>query len=155
MTFATSTRDALYEQAVELLACVGEALADTDQGAPAEQCIVTGSEVAWDRCHCGQLTIHVPRVYPSDSFPVLRQKGPFNRGCTDLTVAEFVVTILRCQPAQDDDGMPPPCEAMSVATVIDFQDRWAVRRGVACCFAPASPTQPGRSHLVQEQLAVG
>lgn len=156
MSFASTTRDGLYEACSDLLACVGEQLAETELGAPAYQAVVPGQQIAWDVCTCGQLTVHVQRLYPSDRFPTIRQTGPFNRGqCGEMTVAEVVVTILRCQPQPDDAGHVPRHEDMDEAGRLDFQDRWAVRRGVVCCFQPDDPQQPGQVHLLGEQIAVG
>lgn len=148
--------DAVWDTASAILDCVHATLAETDAGAPARRCVVPGSEVAWDECECGgQLTVHVLRTYPSDSFPLLKISGPFTGPCQAVyTVAEYVVTVLRCTPTLHDNGDPPTCAELSAAAHTDQQDRWAVRRGVSCCFANDDP-RVLRPMLLQEQLAVG
>lgn len=152
---ATSTPDVMFETAERLLGCCSAALADaSDLGAPAAAFVSVGSQLAWDRCECGQLSVHVLRAYPSDTFPILKQTAPFDRCATKLTVVEYVVTILRCVPGSQDDGEPPVPADMTDAARQDFLDRWAVRRGVACCFETDNPLLP-TFRLLGEQLAVG
>lgn len=151
---ATTEQAATYTMAKRLLTCVHEQLAATTAGAPARAMVVTGAEIAWDDCECGQLTVHMLRTYPSDQFPVLKQVGPFDRCEAAYTVAEYVVTILRCVPVQDDTGRAPTPAAMDAAAQVDHEDRWAVRRGVACCFENDDPRRRTK-RLIQEQLAVG
>jgi hypothetical protein len=146
--------DAMFNMAERLLDCAGAALAATDAGAPARALVATGAEIAWDNCECGQLSVHVLRTYPADTFPVLKQSGPYERCQTTFTVVEYVVTILRCVPVQDDSGQPPVPAAMTAAARTDFTDRWAVRSGVMCCLADDNPLTRNPM-LVQEQLAIG
>lgn len=154
MTAATAEAGATFAMAQRLLDCVGAELAATEAGAPARALVAPGAEIAWDDCECGQLSVHMLRAYPSDSFPVLKQAGPFGRCEAKLTVVEYVVTILRCVPVQDDQGHSPPAAALTAASVTDHADRAAVRRGVACCFESDDPRAPTQ-RLIQEQLAVG
>lgn len=151
---ATTTEAATFEMAERLLTCAHQQLAETDAGAPPYFYVATGAEIAWDTCECGQLTVHMVRAYPSDNFPVLKQVGPFNRCEAQLTVAEYVVTILRCGPTSGDRGEPPTPAEMNAAARTDHSDRWAVRRGVACCLESDDPRVP-QYVLIQEQLAVG
>lgn len=151
---ATTTATATFDMAERLLNCVGAALAATTSGAPARSLVSPGAEIAWDDCECGQLSVHMLRTYPADSFPALKQTGPFVRCEAKLTVAEYVVTILRCVPVSHDDGSPPTAAALTAASRIDHEDRWAVRRGVGCCFANDDPLA-ATQYLIQEQLAVG
>lgn len=144
----TIERTALFTKADEILQCVRKALAETEAGAPPRACVVPGAELLWDDCDCGLLAVTTLRAYPSDSFPVLKQTGPFNRCNAALTVVEYVVTVLRCVPMSDDNGHPPPCEDLTEASIRDLEDRWAVQRGVRCCL-------DGTMHLIQEQLAIG
>lgn len=155
MTGSSTAIDDTFNLAGKLLACVHETLAATVGGAPARACVVGGAEIAWDECDCGgQLTVSMLRTYPSDSFPILKQTGPFNRCDAKLTVAEYVITILRCAPGSDDAGAPPTCDALTSAGRVDHEDRWAIRRGVACCRENDAP-ESASFWLVQEQLAIG
>lgn len=138
------------DTAAALLLCVGEALSEVDAGAPARSCVVPGTQVAWDQCDCGgQLTVHVPQDYPSDTFPNINRRAL--PGCApQLQVVEYVVTILRCAPSPDQRGKPPSCEELEAAFYRDMADRDAVRKGVACCLdAKRFP------FLLQEHNAVG
>lgn len=146
--------DAVHGMATQLLTCVSAELAALEAGAPARSFVAPGAEIAWDDCECGQLTVHVLRIFPSDTFPLLKQTGPFSRCAPRLTVAEFVVTILRCVPVQDDQGNPPTAAALGAAALTDQLDRAAVRRGVVCCLTAEDPRRQ-LNYLVQEQLAVG
>jgi len=145
---------AILDQANELLLCVSAELAGLDAGAPARSFVAPGAQIAWDDCECGQLTVHVLRAYPSDTFPILKQDGPFTRCAPKLTVAEFIVTILRCVAVQDDHGRAPTAAKLAANAVTDQLDRAAVRRGVICCLEPEDP-RLRRNFLMQEQLAVG
>lgn len=147
---------AIWDMAERLLLCASEALADTEQGSPEAAYVVAGSQVAWDYCHCGgQLTVHVRTAYPSENFPAQKLTAPFIGPCSATwTVVEYVVTILRCVPVQDDDGHPPPPADMHEAARLDMLDRAAVLRGITCCFEGEDRRRP-TSHLIQEQLGVG
>lgn len=135
-------------------------------GCPTDRrCLVPGAELAWDDCDCatnGLLAVHVKTSYPSDSFPVQKLTGPYNRCELPFLVVHYAVTILRCVPQMDDAGRPPPCDDLDAAARRDFADRTAVWRGVACRLAlPINPpSHPGtegvaRLHLLQEQLSIG
>lgn len=125
---------ALWTTADALLDCVSAELAATAAGAPAWQSVVPGAEIIDDVCHCGQLTVHVPRMYASDAFPEPLAK-PRGVNCdATYTVAEYVVTVLRCQPQPDDAGRPPRATEMTAAAQVDFSDRYAMRMGATCCF---------------------
>src|SRR5687767_263407 len=132
---------AVWDMAEQLLTCVRLSLAETAEGSPAASFVVVGSEVPWDFCHCGgQLTVHVRTTYPSETFPVQKLEGDFTDGCpATWLVAEYVVTMLRCVPVQDNKGRPPAPEKQHEAARVDFVDRHAVRRGVVCCFEGENP----------------
>src|SRR5688500_5709375 len=139
--------------AQRLLECVAQELAATPTGAPPRMLVATGAEIAWDECECGQLTVHMLRAYPSDQFPVIKQVGPFTSCEAHHTVVEYVITILRCVPGSQDDGTPPVPAHVTAAAEVDHMDRWAVRRGVVCCFAALDAEAPRRAkvpRLLQE-----
>lgn len=146
--------DAVWDQANQLLECVSVELAALEAGSPPRAFVAPGAAIAWDDCQCGQLTVHVVRLYPSDTFPTPKQTGPYSRCAPRMTVGEFVVTILRCVPVQGDRGESPSAVALHGAALTDQRDRAAVRRGVVCCLTPDDP-RAARNFLMQEQLAVG
>jgi hypothetical protein len=145
---------AIWDQANALLLCVSAELAGLEAGAPARSLVSPGAEIAWDDCQCGQLTVHVLRAFPSDKFPILKLDGPFTRCAPKLTVVEFVVTILRCVPVQDDQGRAPAAAKLHAAALTDQLDRAAVRRGIVCCLTAEDPRRQ-LNFLMQEQLAIG
>lgn len=156
MPAKTTTAAATFDMAFRLLECVAaELAAASDLGAPPRVLVSPGAEIAWDDCECGQLTVHTLRSYPSDKFPIIKQVGPFTQCEATNTVVEYVVTILRCVPASQDDGTPPDAAALTDASRQDHLDRWAVRRGVACCFEATDDPRAPTTRLIQEQLAVG
>jgi hypothetical protein len=142
----------VFEMAERLLDCAGAQLAATEAGAPGRALVAVGSEIAWDDCECGQLSVHVLRTYQSDAFPLQKQTGPFTRCHANFSVVEYVVTILRCIPVQGDHGEPPTPAAMTAAARVDFEDRAAVARGVACCFEADDPRAP-TNRLFLDQIA--
>jgi hypothetical protein len=133
-----------------LLDCVTTALAATAAGAPQRVSWYVGAEATWDSCDCGLLALHVPRTYQSETFPDQKLRPPFRMGqcTTPYTVAEYVVTVVRCVPSNNDQGDPPPAGAMALAMATDLDDRQAVLWGVQCCLAE-------RLHMLGDQLAVG
>lgn len=146
--------DAIWDKANELLVCVSAELAALEAGSPSRAFVAPGAEIAWDDCECGQLTVHVLRAFPSDTFPILKQTGPFTRCKPRLTVAEFVITILRCVSIQDDEGRAPSAADLHADGLTDQRDRAAVRRGAICCLQADDPRRQ-LNYLMQDQLAVG
>lgn len=153
---ATPEMETVWLYANRLLTCVHQALAFTEAGAPARYCVVPGGQVAWDDCECdgGQLTVHVATDYPADTFPLQKLTGPFDKCDARWLVVELVVTVLRCVHTSDDRGKAPTCTQLAADGHQAFQDRWAVRRGAACCFADDNRlSRP--PVLLQEAVSVG
>lgn len=145
----------LYGMASRLLGCAQVSLAASLAGSPERASVVSGAQIAWDTCDCGgQLTVHTARVFPSDAFPVQKQEPPYRRCKAKLVVVEYVVTILRCVPVQDDAGTPPPVSAMDHAAQVDASDREAVLSAVSCCLEDLDDRLP-KFMLMTEQLPVG
>lgn len=144
----------LEGMALHLLGCAQAQLAATPGGSPERAGVVPGAQIAWDDCECAQLTVHIPQVYPSKTFPAPKQEPPWGRCTSPLMVAEYVVTILRCVPVQDDAGNPPSIADLEAAAMLDLADRAAVLRAVSCCLSDLERGLP-RFMLMQQQLAVG
>lgn len=142
----TIDQQVLWAKASMLLDCVVVELDATPDGAPAWRAVVPGQTIITEACHCGQLTVHVPRMFPSDRFPDLLQNP---RGNCDpkFTVADMVVTMLRCAPQPDDQGRPPPVDKITEAARRDFDDRYAMRKAATCCALGLK--------LIGDHLAVG
>jgi len=157
MAGPTPAPGALLDIGNRLLECASAALAETEAGAPGFSYMIPGADLAWDYCMCpdGQLTVHIRTSYPSAS-PELVQLLTTDTCGAPWTVVEYVVTVLRCVPTQEDDGHPPPPAAMTAAAEVDWADREAVLRAVKCCQLDDGDTR--RLHpsmIVQEQLGVG
>lgn len=162
VTAATPEPTARYDIAAALLEAAAAELdlfagAGLGQGAPDRRCVYPGAELPWDNCDCGLLAVHIKTTYPSESFPFqLGGQGASVSCKVPWTVVAYAVTILRCTPGMDDAGRPPPCPELDAAARLDFLDRSAVWRGVACYLAtPINPGGDTRPHLLQEQLSIG
>lgn len=131
----TSNPLAIYDIAKNLLDCVADKLADTEAGAPARRCVVTGA-LAWDDCECGQLAVVINRAFSSDSFPtegISTAAGSMFPCGGRLLGIEYTVSILRCAPTGGDDPAPPTCPDIDAASQTAVIDAWAVRTAALCC----------------------
>jgi hypothetical protein len=147
------TTASVHDIANEVLACVCAALdeaAAKDEteclpGCPERTCVVPGTP-AWDSCgemDCpgavgGQLTVHFVGIRPGERDRATLQMAA--RGCTPppVTVAELVVTLLRCAPMPDDQGCPPTCEEMEMAARVLHADAVTVWQALTCCLPEIS-----------------
>jgi hypothetical protein len=139
---------ALWTTADALLDCVSGELAQTAAGAPTWQSVVAGQTIPDEACHCGQLSVHIPSMWPSDAFPAPVDRPRGQRCDAMYTVADFVVTVLRCAPQPDEHGRPPLPPELTAAAQLDFHDRYAMRKGATCCFGT-------RLWTMGDHLAVG
>ena len=109
----------VYDLAQRLLECANDRLAETDGGAIDEgnACVITGA-IAWDNCLCGSLNVAITSGFPSSNFPTpsANTAAQFGAGrCGQpILVFNLTITVLRCVPVSDEQGNPPPCEALSV-----------------------------------------
>lgn len=114
-------------------AAIMEALAGTAAGAPERGCLIVPGAIAADGCDCGQLALSVARKYPSVSFPTEATVDESDAGCPPPILAAVVtVSLLRCVPGMDDDGTPPPCEALQAAAITQDIDDATIRRALSC-----------------------
>jgi hypothetical protein len=123
----------IYELALGLLNAAAYELEQTSAGVPAGMrvCIVPG-EVAWDDCceEGGQLTVTVTRVYPSRTFP---NDDDFIAPCgAPYMAVNLSITVMRCAPTQDENGVSPSCEALDEAAKTHHADMRAVWKAVQC-----------------------
>lgn len=95
--------------------------------------LVPGAEIAWDACDCdGQLAVAIPRVYPSESFPV-QASGALPSPCAvPLLIAELTVQLARCAPVPDEHGNPPTDATLTGAADQLEVDRWTTWQAVRC-----------------------
>lgn len=159
MTAATPQPTEFYYWADRLLACAAASLtAHTAAGAPERRHVAVGQDLIWDDCECDLLVVQVPRIFLSDTFPIVKQTGPFNR-CHGaiFTVVQYHVNILRCVASPQGRESAPAPAAMNDDAIKDLSDRWAIRRGVECCLAAEAEVRPGTAplYLLGEHLAQG
>jgi hypothetical protein len=148
-------RSAFFDTADRLLQCVKAELDVTLERPVDRTCVVVGGDLIWDDCECGLLAVQLIRAYQSSQFPIPKQDS-FNKCEVEWTVAEYHVSILRCVASSQNDGDPPTCEAMHEDAMVDFDDRWAVLKGVECCLASSWPDNPAmRQFTIGDQLALG
>ncbi|WP_225846892.1 hypothetical protein [Streptomyces sp. HPF1205] len=131
-------------------------------GCPQRSCVVPGPP-AWDGCDgacdglgsCGQLTVNVARIYPSTNFPAVDQTVLGLRGFTQptTTAAEIVVILLRCTPTLDENGCPPPCEALDSSARILYTDMATVANTLTCCLPGTTPR--GRRFVLGPSRVLG
>jgi hypothetical protein len=125
----------VYDLARVLLECACTRLADE---CPDRRCVVPGQQVSWENCCAGktggQLTVHVAQVYPSRSFPDPDLRRPANCDAPYLVV-EYVVTVLRCSPANGK------CDELEPVAEQTFRDLERVRDAAACCLLDKDPLQ--------------
>jgi hypothetical protein len=130
---APNNRDS-FLIADDLKTCILNELQGTVGGVPDgfDACVIGGGTITWDNCCPGSLRVQVGRQYASERFPdiilVPSPCGVYMRA-TDITAL-----ILRCAPGSDQDGNPPPCDALERAAIVAAEDRDALWRAVRCCF---------------------
>lgn len=153
MTYQAAAFHALK---VGLVDCVHTQLAATDAGSVDRRCVVPGSEIAWDDCECGQLTVHQRGpTYPSKQFPLPHQAPPFTKCDAPWWVAEVVVTVLRCSPSGGPGPQPPSCTALAAAARTADDDAAAMLAGVECCLAGHHYRVTGLVPTVDDGMCVG
>jgi hypothetical protein len=89
----------------------------------------------------GQLSVYINDTYPSDNFP---SPSGFIFPCKPAVhVVSLVITVARCAPTMDEQGVPPPVEEIEAAAQIGAIDMWAVTTALQCC-VPDNPP-PGKT----------
>lgn len=161
---------AVHDLAQSVLGCVCAALEDTaakvdgQPGCPScRTCVVPGLP-AWDGCEdpCtgdvgGQLTVHIPRLYPSTTFPQEDREVRGARSCTPppVTAVEVVVTLLRCAPLPTEQGCPPSCNELEAAARVLHVDALTVYNALLCCLTGSSNGRRGRKFVLGPQRILG
>jgi hypothetical protein len=122
-----------------LLACLESGL--DAYGVPACRTFIQPGAVApWDACGMseggaeGQAWVAVERMYPVRDFPT--PHTPARPEAVEYA-ADIVVGVLRCAATVDDEGRPPPVEAVMADSVAQTRDAGILRDVLLCCFVPA------------------
>lgn len=129
--------------AIDLVTDVGQAVRDAliADGADVDRfCPVVPGQIAWDACECGQLAQTINPVNATASFPT--PANDQRRTACGPSGAALVVTLslTRCVQGVDDNGNPPSCSALLADATRLENDRYIVRRTVACYLKAARET---------------
>lgn len=87
---------------------------------------ITVGEPVWDADHCGQLTVSLTTLRPSEAFPIPMATAPLV-AAPPVMMTYFNVELVRCFPTIDDNGKPPDdgvISAVSAGVMIDLQLLW-------------------------------
>jgi hypothetical protein len=93
----------------------------------------------------GQLTVYINDVFPSDNFPT-----PSNSilPCkAAVHVVSLVITVARCVPTVNEQGQPPPAEAIEAAAQIGAIDMWTVITALQCCVTADLPLNKSKRRV--------
>lgn len=139
----TSPR-AFYDLQTALADCI---LAQLDPQ-PARVCKNAAGIVGWNNCcgcvendeanTCGQLVVSWQRDFYSNDG---RDEANFvndDMACPEnlFIGAEFIVNVMRCSTAVEEDGTAPDCATVAAEALQVRLDVSAVRRAVICCLNP-------------------
>lgn len=135
---------AFYDLQTALANCI---LAELDPQ-PARICKNAAGIIGWNNCcacneadpdaPCGQLVVSWQRdFYSTDG----RDEVNFindDTACPEnlLIGAEFIINVMRCATAVQEDGTAPECEVVALEARQVRLDASAVRRAVICCLNP-------------------
>jgi hypothetical protein len=100
-------------------------------GGTVDREIVTFGEIVWDQCDCGQLAVTVKQMYPSNFFPNDDSNTRSNCG-QPLLVIKLGVSVVRCVPVPDENGVAPEPTELRDASYIAMSDAFIVRETVRC-----------------------
>lgn len=143
--------------------CVVDALAQTPAGAPCRQCLlVPSSTIPWDGCDCacdtapGQVAQAITSVFAAEQFPV-PWAANWKRCSPVLNVVQVLLSVTRCVPSMNEQGVPPSCVDELAAAITLENDRAAVRQALACCLADLSNANPPmiRAYNIGATVTVG
>jgi hypothetical protein len=138
---------ALFALKVGILEEVSARLAASFGGAPVSACVRPGSQVAWDDCECGQLTVHHTSMWPTDHFPSQKGEPPWTKCEPKLWAVTLAVTMLRCSP-ETSDASTVDCEVWENTVRVQDSDIQAMQQGVFCTLA-------GQFHVITQHVTVG
>lgn len=144
-------------------ACVVDALGQTPAGAPCRQCLLLPTAtIPWDGCDCeceqapGQVAQAITSIWSSDQFPT-QFVGNFKQCGPHFTVVQVLLSVVRCVPVLNEQGVPPSCADELAAAITLENDRTAVRQALACCLADLAAALPPtiRAYNIGPTVTVG
>lgn len=120
---------------------VGACVRDALNPPAARRCLGAAGIVGWNNC-CpstgdgpgGQLVVSWQRdFYSDDGRAEVPWIGDDNQCSPELLGVEFVVNVMRCSTAIEQDGTAPDCDVVDAVGAQVMLDRYAVRNSLACC----------------------
>jgi len=162
------TATSIHTMAEGILACVCAALdelpatVEGHPGCPCNTCLVPG-QPAWDWCAAdcgttcpGELYVGMRRLYPSRDSPRPFTEVRTGHSCPPLlTAAEFTITLARCAPVADDNGIPPSCDDLAESARILHADAAGIANALHCCVPGLAADGRRLRYLVGEQRVIG
>lgn len=135
----------------------GCATALDDAGLPANRAFVTSGEVAWDDCSCGQLALSISGTYRTESIRNAQQQRS-GSGChSSLVVVDMRLSIIRCVPIPDINGIAPTPAALTAAAVDSENDKFIVGTTLSCLLDTMLNGTPRliQDYEIGDQLSIG
>lgn len=140
---------------------VSDALASTSAGRPGRVALLPGTEVSWDGCDCGSLSVRVLRRYRTRRFPVDFSDQVIGN-CNELgIVVECAMLLLRCSPVVGESDIDPPTVAALTRAMQDEQeDAFIVWDTTQCYLNTLANPAPGHLRLIDnfiinDQVSIG
>lgn len=127
----------------EVQLAVGACVRDALTPPAARICLGAAGIVGWNNC-CpstddgpgGQLVVSWQRdFYSTNGMAEVNFGGDDNDCGPELLGVEFVVNVMRCSKAIEQDGTAPDCAVVDAIGAQVMADRYAVRNALACCLA--------------------
>ena len=138
--------------------CVVDALDQTPAGAPSRQCLLLPTQsIPWDNCDCdGQIALAIQNVYGSKRFPTPADATLDWSPCgPPWQVAQVMLSVVRCVPTMNDQGIPPSCPDELAAAVTLENDRTAIRHALACCLTDLKDANTIGAWALNPSVTVG
>lgn len=144
MTLNTTFQiDSVYDVGTTILSAVSVALSGTAAGPVNRVLMYPGSAPVWDECDCGQLAMGVTTHFNSRDM-VGDASSQFMNCVGPARVARYSLSIVRCIPGPDINGLPPSPGALTNAFKIQQEDAYVVWHTVQCQLTTLQDTsQPG------------
>lgn len=132
-----------YDVGTTILAAVSVALSGTSAGPANRVLMYPGSAPVWDNCDCGQLALGITTHF--NSRDLVADAASVAQNCTaPARIARYSLSIVRCIPGPDINGIPPAAGDLTNAFRIQEEDAFVVWHTVQCQLTLLQGyTQPG------------
>lgn len=94
-------------------------------------CYLVPGAIAADSCQCGQLALSIQMWDPSDIFPTSAADSARRAPCGPASMSYRVIaSLFRCVPTVNSQGIPPTCDALRAAALVQVADQWVMRKAL-------------------------